>query len=490
MSKIMTKDDLHDKMIRPKRLYLTSEDVQDFDDAGSCRFTLREPIVADEGFRLVYGLQSFGYTATANSISTRQQNNTLHLILTYLEPSYVYNSTTGFSVNAIAGQEKKVHMELVIPDGYYSTLTELFQVLNDSSVNYIPSGIKRDVTLNNIRSETSCREPNETAIRLTWTETNYGYMVDAKLETGVEDLDIRNDYIQGNTHLQAYQVNKFLKSLEFLPYDQKSTKLYYLLFQNNNDLADKPANVPTNLPYTGPNPPPSVYLAMAAPLSYVANTSNPVDFINPNVGFTYQWSFGGASDLLREFQQETFPIEPQTPGVYFSCQTIGYSNLPLQIWYVPRLYPIYVEIDTSLETQNLTVDGYSSNLLFRHFPLGADQNAKSFFQSWDQPVFHHMRSSRHQIDSIKIDFVSESNIWEFFNMTFFLEILFFETPDEEELPSFADVPFQIPTEDAMTSSLQQYSNHYNNPFPINVRENQTGILRVGSSRSGQLKRRR
>lgn len=487
MTNLITKNDLADKIIRPKRLYLTSEDVQDFDDASSCRFTLREPIMADEGFRLVYGLSSFGYAATANTISTRQQNNKLHLILTYLEPEYVYH-VPNFIANPDYGVERNVHMELVVPDGFYPTLSVLFEVLNDQYVNYIPSGIRYDVQASDNRIDQSAVAPNETALKLEWSATVYGYSVNVSLANGTNASHIKNKYIHGAGFLQAYQVNRVVKSLQIVPYDEYTTNLYYLLFHNENASKNKPANIPSNLVFEGPNPPPSVYLALNAPLSYVQNLATPPSFIDPNDQFTFHWSFGGANDPL-SFTEAVFPfLEVGEP--WFSCQTLNYSNLPLQIWYSPRLFPLYVEVDTSLETQNLTVDGFASNLFFRHFPLGADQGAKSFFQAWDQPIMHHMRSSRHQIDSIKIDFLSEGNKWDFFNMAFFIEILFYETPDEEELPSFADVPFQIPTEDAMTSSLQQYSNNFNNPFPIHSTKNESGILRVGSSRSGELKRRR
>ncbi len=491
MSKVITKNEIADKMIRPKRLYLTSEDVQDFDDASSCRYTLREPIMADEGFRLVYGLASFGYAATANTISTRQENNKLHLILSYSQPEYIIDGGHTFVANPSEGDIETVHMEYVIPDGFYPTLSDLFDVMNDLQVNYIPSGIQYDVMLDlfarNNRLLQSADTPNETALKLLWTETEYGFSVSVSLANG-SVTEIKNRYVHGANFLQAYQVNPVLRSLEILPFDQATTNLYYLLFKNDNSSKNKPANVPSSLVYEGPNPPPSVFLSMTAPLSYVANLATPPNFIDPNVGFTYHWSFGGLNDPLIQFPRETFPSLNSSST--FSCQTIGYLNLPLQIWYQPRLFPLYVEVDTSLETQNLTVDGYASNLFFRHFPLGSDQGAKSFFQAWDQPIMHHMRSSRHQIDSIKIDFISESNKWEFFNMAFFLEILFYETPDEEELPSFADEPFQIPTDDAMTSSLQQYSNHFNNPFPIHTRKNESGILRLSSSRSSELKRRR
>lgn len=488
MSNNLTKSDLANSMFRPKRLYLTSEDVQDFDDSGSCRYTLRESIIAEEGFRLVYGLKSFGYMATANSISTRLKNNRLYLELVTMAPDYIYNATLlAFEVNPDAGTLITQPMEIIVPDGFYPTLADLFSVMNDVQVNLLPSGVKIDVTVNDDRATQTMTEPNDVPLRLVFSETRYGYSVQVALKA-VSEEPIRNDYLYFGNHYQAQQVNYRPTELRIYPQDEDHMGLYNLLFYNESATANTPANVPSSASINGPNPPNVVVLYMNANLGYdIATTANPIDTIDPNLDFVFQWGFNGTQDpLLTSYPPEKTPI----PTITYSCQTFGYKNLPLQIWYKPRLYPIYIEIDTSLETQNLTVDGYASNLFFRHFPVGADVGAKSFFQSWDQPVYHHMRSARNHIDSIKVDFISESDKWEFFNMTFFIEIVFYEVPDEEELPTYEDTPFEIPGQDAMTSSLQQYSNNFHNPYPIKANSGQKGVVRIGSARSGELKRRR
>lgn len=485
MSNNLTKQDLSNTMVRPKRLYLTSEDVQDFDDSGSCRYTLRESIIAEEGFRLVYGLKSFGYMATANSISTRLKNNKLYLELEMYEPEFIYQDGH-FEVNPAFGNHVVQPMEIIIPDGFYPTLSDLFNVLNDVDINLIPSGIKVDVTKSEDRTLQLMTAPNEVPIRLIWTETIFGYTVQANIQT-VSGDPIKNDYIDEGVHYQAKEVNFIPYQLTFTAHDEDHMGLYELLFYNECAAANTPANMPSSAPYTGRNPPDAVVLFMDQDLGYDGSVADPVNEINPNDYLIYYWGFNGVLDpLILSYPENRTPKPTET----YNCQTFGYRNLPLQIWYKPRLYPIYVEVDTSLETQNLTVDGYATNLFFRHFPLGADVGAKSFFQSWDQPVYHHMRSSRNHIDSIKIDFISESNKWDFFNMTFFMEIVFYEVPDEEELPTFDETPFQIPGEDPMTSSLQQYSNNFHNPFPIKSSTGQKGVLKLGSSRSGELKRQR
>jgi len=483
MSNNLTKHDLTDRIIRPKRLYLTSEDIEDFNSSASCRFTMTESISAEEGFRLVYGLKSFGYLATANNFSERQQNNRLNLVLNYLEPQYLWNSTTShFDINHHAGARRAQAFSFVIPDGFYPTLDDLFQVLNDPKINQIPSGIKYDVIVTADRHSQRVTDPNNIPLLLIWSVEKYGFSISTQLGLGYE---IKNDYRAGGLVLQAHEVNPVLESLEIVPGDNDTNKLYNFLFTNLNSEENMPANVPASLPFKGSNPPEEVIVDLTAPLSYVNAIINPVDFVDPMEDFFYHWHFEHTPTL-----DTTFLKDEPNPSVVFPCYALGYRNLPLQIWYTPRLAPLYVEIDTSLETHNLTVDGYASNLLFRHFPLGADNGARSFFQSWDQPVFHHMRSARNQIDSIKIDFVCESNKWDFYNLNFFIEILIYEAPDEEELLTFDEQNFVVPGEDPMTAGLQQYSNKFSDPFPIQTTSGHQGVLRLGSSRSGELKKRR
>lgn len=482
MSNPTTKHDLTNSIIRPKRLYLTSEDIEDFNSSAACRFTLKESISAEEGFRLVYGLKSFGYIATANNISERQENNRLHFQLAYWPP--LYHIQGGLIVeNPESGDMKVQDYEIIIPDGFYPTLDDLFRVMNDPKINMIPSGVKVLVDDDTPRIGQTISAPNDIPLLIVWSVEQYGYSVTMQLGL---DQEIYNDYSEGGGHYQAYEMNPRLIYLDIIPGGEKSQNLYKILFTNENSQRDVPANIPASLPFRGPNPPGRVRLFMNFPFSYQEDLTNPADFIDPMFGATFSWKFNGIDDALNTDQ---FLRPPETTSTY-ECYSFGYSNLPLQIWYAPRLFPLYIEISSSLETQNLTVDGYASNLLLRHFPMGSENGAKSFFQSWDQPLFHHMRSARNQIDGIKLEFNSESNKWDFYNLNFFIEFMIYEIPDDDELPTFDDSTFAVPTEDAMTASLQQYSNKFHDPFPIHSSGSQSGVLRLGSSRSGELKKRR
>lgn len=500
MNNNQSKSDLSHQLFRPKRLYITSEDVSDFDDAGSCRFILKEPIIPAEGFKLVYGLSSFGYAATAYNISSVQKNNMLCFKITYLTPAYKINPD-GSYVSQIR-EEKICFQKIVVPDGYYGTLDELFTVLNSIQVTQIKSGIKVDVRKGSVTDSSKLSSiptdnldtSNDVPFLIVWSTTVYGFNIQIALR---DEPEIFNDYprttLTGTVHTQAYVMNNIPTILSIVPGDEDCQNLYKILFTNENDKPNQQLNIRTDLAITGPNPPPSIDFYLNCPLQYDAYLENPPDYINPNEDFQY-FSMAGSQDkatLAKQFVDDPYD------GTHSSENSIATnniflinSNVPFKSYYPPRLYPLYVEVSSNLETQNLTVNGYASNLLCRHFPIGADQGALTFFQSWDEPVMHHARSSRHIVDGVKINFSSEKDKWSFFNLTFFLEIVFYEVVEEEELPQFSDEVFQIPTDDAMTTQLQQYSKSFSNPFPIHASRENSGILRLGSSRSSSLKRQR
>jgi hypothetical protein len=496
MNNNQSKNDLSLQLYRPRRLYITSEDVSDFDNAGSCRFILKEPILPAEGFKLVYGLSSFGYAATAYNISKVQKNNVLCFKLSYRTPSYQVNSDN--TITAIPSETKECYQKVVIPDGYYGTLEELLGALSNMTVTQVKSGLKVDVTKDSVTDSTrlqsipneSINQANDIPFIILYQATNGGFQISVSLP---EEPQMINDYYDLTTgfHYQAFQVNNIPEILYIVPGDEDSRGLYNLLFTNENDQPNKPLNIRTDLAQNGNNPPNSIVFYLECPLQYDSAITNPTDYIDPNFDFQY-FALTGDQDhteLALKFVQD--PFDGSHTSASTSAKTnvfVIYANTPFQSFYPPRLFPLYVEVDTNLETQNLTVDGYASNLLCRHFPLGADQGALSFFQSWDNPVMHHARSSRHTIDGIKIDFSSERDKWSFFNLTFFLEIVFYEMVEEEELPQFDNQLFQIPSEDAMTSQLQQYSGSFSDPFPIHSKRQNSGQLQVGSLRSSKLKK--
>lgn len=496
MSNNQTTQDLKHELYRPKRLYITSEDVSDFDDAGSCRFILKEPIVPAEGFKLVYGLHSFGYVATAYNISTVQKNNMLCFMLEYYTPQKQF--TNGAWINSTPIQ-KRCYQKLVIPDGYYGTLSQLFSVMNNLQLTHIKSGLLKDVTKTSVTDPNSFNtmpserftlsDVNEIPFIILWSETEYGFQIDLSLP---DDVEILNDYYNFTdaSHIQAFEANIQLGALAIIPGDSDTQNLYNLLFTNQNDKENKGINITTAIPLNNVNPPPLIIFQINCPLSYDEGSTNPVDTVSPMDDFKY---FVLTDDQSRQALGKLLaenPFDGSHETIESAAVTntfILYANVPFKSFYPPRLYPLYVELATNLETQNLTVDGYFANLLCRSFPVNADQGAASFFQQWDQPVMHHARSSRNAFDSIKIDFKSESDKWSFFNLTFFIELVFYETAEEEEMPQYQEQFFQVPEADPMTTQLQQFSKSFSNPFPVHPANQNSGNLRVGSLRSKRQK---
>lgn len=494
MNKTLTKSDLNNQLFRPKRLYITSEDVSDYDDAGMCRFILKEPIIPAEGFKLVYGLASFGYAATAYNISTAQKNNMLCFKLRYRTPAYVRNGTNTGWVPATQ-QELDCYQNIVIPDGYYPTLDQLFSVLRNPELVQVKSGIKQDVLIQdeyqNKTSDTpqwQLNNPNDLPFIMTWRVTEFGF----SLNISLADVYIKNSYTYGAAPLQAYQVNIIPLTLSIIPGGENTYRLYNLLFTNKNEKLAKTVNINTSLPINTVNPPESIDFVLNCPLSYEPGATTPEPTCNPVDDFAF---FVLTGDQSRHILGTPFIQNPfdGTHAVIDQPATINtfliYQNVPFQSYYPPLLAPLYVEVSTNLETQNLTVDGYFANLLVRNFPLNADTGALSFFQMWDNPVMHHARSARNSVDSIKIDFTSENDKWSFFNLSFFIELVFYEVAEEDELPQFSDEIFQIPQDDAMTSQLQQFSKSFSDPFPVHAGNTISGNLHVGSLRSNSHKRR-
>jgi hypothetical protein len=480
MSERLTKNDLADKLFRPRRLYITSEDVKDYGDAGVCKVTLQEAIVPTEGFKLAYGVKSFGYQASATTISKRQRNNALMFRLSYDTPAYTYD---GENFVATAVESKTSIFKIYIPDGFYATLDDLFTILNDIDLFRIPSMILKNVLDDGSSRRTQlANDPNMVCIYLFWSKTNYGFKIDARLGFDDDESTVLNDY-PGT--LVAKQVNYTPKRLDIVPGDNETENLYNLLFSNTSAAEDTPPNIPSYETGSG-NPPDIVSLVV-----YSCNMSFGTTSTNVNVDDDFEWYWScqlQAED--EEFDTELREYEDYTSNDIGILDTKGYNNSPLKIYFSPRLFPIYVDVATSLETANLTIQGSASNLLLRHFPVGADRGSQSYFQAWDQPVIHHTQSARNTIDAITVEISSENDIWNFFNLIFYLEIVFYEVAEEEELPTYASDMFEVPTDDPMTSELQAYNRSFTNPFPIHSTGTSHGTLKVGSSRSGYHKRRR
>lgn len=451
-----------DKMVRPRSIYVSSDLIPFDADVSTATYSLQEPIVAQEGFDLVFGVRSFGYNASATNISFRQRNNKLLLRKKYVTPKYVYTAQETFIQGTQV--EKTEDYFITFPDGLY-TLDELFYMLSDPANYIIPSGYKYDVRydaqyyVDYINGTTF---NNELFLHLLFTKTDGGFSV----RPVIQNKDIMNQYTTAGGKYSADKVNNTLKSLTILP-DPSSPELYNLLFTNRNtDSQNHAGEIPqfeTNL--QGTNPPTQISFSITMELYDTGKT--PFQFeslstVNPQSGMIFYPVFVPDFNIL-------FDLDKKYPSSGFLAPYRG-----ARFYHLPNISPLYVDVVSDLPTGNVTVEGGQRGVLVRQFVLGGNNGGISFFQNYENPVFSRCSHFKENIDSIRLNFVSEGNKWHFFNLEFFLEILVFEYPKktlEKPLTSQYDVignssttgkGFYLPTEDEITSSM----GHDHNSFPF------------------------
>lgn len=467
------------RMTRPRRLYLTSEQVRDFTDASSCVYSMKEIIRSEEGFNLAYGVKSFGYTASAHNISSRQQNNVLKIRYTYAPARLisVYNETAESNIWIENPDTEDVTKEylIYINDGLYSTHDELYSELSSLLNYFIPSGILADVESPRNLEEENILLPNIVPIRLDFVSSNNGYTLSPFL--GINGQVINNVYIDpihSESAYQAYQVNVQPKTLEILPHES-APALYNLLFFNDAFTETHPPQCPSFIsPASLHNPPPSIVFTLQNYLSFIPPTSgnltDPVPVvtlselqtISPQDSLKYKIFSSADSDLAEQVNAEV----PTIPSTMW--------NYPFRSFFIPRINPMYLDVKSNLETLNLTDTGTMNGILIRHFITGADAGVQDYYQTWDTPVWH--TTMRQTIDSISLNFSSESDLWDFFNMTFFLELVLFEYPEAEEIASYFDQQFVLPTNDPMTAQLDSLIGPVHNRFSRQNDSNNVGVV--------------
>lgn len=478
-----------DKMVRPRSIYVSSDLIPFDADVSTATYSLQEPVVAQEGFDLVFGVRSFGYNASATNISFRQRNNKLLLRKKYVTPKYIYTASETFVTSP--QEEKTVDYYITFPDGLY-TIDELFAMLSDPTNYTIPSGYKYDVRFDGqyyIDYTIGNTFNNELFLHLIFTRTDGGFSV----RPAIQNKDIINQYtvtgFSGGRY-SAENVNDILKSLTILP-DPSSPELYNLLFTNRNtDSKNHAGEIPqfeTNL--QGTNPPTQIIFLITVNLYDTGKTPNqlePLVTVNPQSGLIFYPVFDPDSNIL-------FELNEKYPASGFLAPYRG-----ARFYHLPNISPLYVDVISDLPTNNVTIEGGQRGVLVRQFALGGNNGGTSFFQNYENPVFFRCSHFKENIDSIRLNFVSEGNKWHFFNLEFFLEILVFEYPKkplEKPLTSQYDVienssttgkGFYLPPEDEITSSM----GHDHNSFPFRHLGNDRSQIHFQDSLDVKFKRSR
>jgi|LakMenEpi03Aug12_release.lakeMendotaPanAssembly.Ray.scaffolds.fasta_scaffold72052_5 hypothetical protein len=452
-----------DKMVRPKSIYVTS-DLLPFDaDASTATYGLQEPIMAQDGFDLVFGVRSFGFNASATNISYRQRNNTLLFEITYLPPIYVYTGDA-FNLNPSRNTIESKTFKIIYPDGLY-TIEELFYMLSNKENYNIPSGYLYDVrTPNSIINETNSWFPNDIFIYPNFVKRDGGFSVAPQFSNGY----IINEYpyLEDPTNAQwvsAYLANKRLIRFKILP-DTSSPELYNLLFTNKySDSRDHAPEIPqfeTN--YQGNNPPISISFDTTVSLfdyDTSLNTKEASSTVSPSDSLTFTVYYEPDAEILMK-------LDSKYPALGFLS-----LNRPARFYHLPDINPLYVDVISDLPSNNVTIQGGQRGVLLRHFTLGGNNGGTSFYQSYDNPVFFKSSSSKENIDAIRLNFQSEGNKWHFFNLSFYLELLVFEYPKTPlQKPQLTQAlnssttgnDYYLPREDEITSAMGPDHNSF--PF--------------------------
>lgn len=445
------------QMIRPVSLFLSTEDAEEYSDASRVAVTLRDPIQAQDGFKLVYGLRSFGYNTNVMNISEYQKNNIFRIEVTYQRPELNYvNDTTLPTPHAVAGTIHTVVHDIQLSDGNYSTLDSLFAAINLSIAQKIDSGWLMDYSL------PATKLFNQTYFDMTFNAVDNRYIT---ISLKTVTITVKAGYVitvpgdPDPTNVAAWQFASKIRSITIRPHPDKP-QLYNLLFTNvTANSGDRPICLPSYKTDEGINPPDYIQFNINAQTYFSYNTDlNPTDenftTTDVNIWETVEWDIiEGGNELLLDTANNIHPLNPR---IMDSLDYIGY--------HIPFIHPFYMDISTSLENANVTSSGEHKNLLHRQFVVGVKDGNTSFFQNWESPIYHILDSRA--ISSIEIKFESQGNRWNFFNMEYALELIIFEVEDEASLPNFEDVPFQMPADDSFTTEIRNYTNSKTNPYPI------------------------
>lgn len=429
-------------MIRPKLIFLSTEDVRPYDDASKVIVPLRDQVIAEDGFQLVYGLRSFGYNTNVMNISGAQKNNSLQFVVKTVSATKQWNVGNGNFSDKDETENVNTY-QIKLSDANYATVDILFNAINYEIEKIIPSGWYYDAR--------QPESPNSMLpLRLKFLISNQNKMI---ITLEQMNLSVIAAYSEDSTI--AYETADKIIEIKIKP-DPDYPALYELLFTNvKSSIPNKPISLPSYSNQQGLNPPDGISFTIDINSYYQSTYS--VDEVNividawSNIVYNVK-EIGNES--LYDTENEIFPIDN-----YYQKQ-----NLPYTSYQLPDIHPIYMDILSSLENSNLTKDGYARNLLTRQFVIGSSDGTNSYYQAWDQPIYYVIDASH--LSSISLSFSSQGNKWNFFNLEFALELIVFEVEDDKSNPNFVEPSFAMPSDDSLTAEISRYSRSIQNPMAL------------------------
>jgi hypothetical protein len=432
-------------MIRPRLLYVSTEDVRPYEDAQQVTISLRDQITAEDGFKLVYGVRSFGFDTNVMNISVKQNNYQLDFECSYKNANEEYQN--GIVVTVPGDNFTTKIFTIQLSDGNYTTVDNLFEEINFQISNVVESGWLRDIT------KDKNFPTNVIPFTLQFLKTkNNQFTIDINNVI----IDTLESYTFGGVTYPAYDFANPLASITIQP-TPGSPGLFNLLFTNKeSSIPNKPVCLPSFSLQTGKNPPDGIefLIDLATYRTYGQDvTTLGQDVINVAETIIYYLKEKGNEDLINTFE-----------GIYPIDNYLDLANLPYISYQLPDIFPIYLDVKSTLENNNLTKEGLAKNLLLRQFIIGGSDGNNSFLQTWDTPIYHILDSR--SITSLELKFESEGDKWNFFNLQFALELIVFEVEDEVAVPDFQEPVFVMPGEDGLTNAINRYSNSVQNPMAL------------------------
>lgn len=462
---------------RKRSIFIASDTIPWFTSSTTVNNYLGATVMAEEGFDLAYGIRSIGFNSTAMNISERLNNNRLVFRCSYdnsevqmiHDPTLNYGAdNSNYNLRPITNDERDrlplyIDYEIVIPDAHY-TFSQLLAVLTTSRANpliTIPSGYYVDYQTNHKIMD------NVREIPFRWTESPGGFQITIG---DPDSVGIVIPYTDANSvidYVDFKEVYPLLSSVSILP-SPMSDKLFNLLFTNYNASDPNiPISQPPHINRRGLNPPQGIYFRIESPESITRPPDPLLDPILNRVGDETQpfAFFGHITELGNEELYDT------PNGVYPNEYTSNYYVA----YYKPNLDPNYLDIEVSLPNPSIDSRGHS-NKLTRLFTLGANNGNTSLFQYWDSPKMN-VLDGIPSFTNIQLNFTSENDKWDFFNLEFSIELIVCEYMIESAQDQAPQVDLNIPASDPITDAVMTAGGgSVLTPFPSSHFSYRTGTL--------------
>lgn len=456
--------------VRPRTLYISSDNIDNYNSSDRNTVYLAENIGAEEGYNLSYGLASIGFNATVMNISKELKNNSLSFIFEYdyslvryqmtpIEGAVYPDAQWDFQPIVYEGPTSET-VTITIPDGHY-TFDELLRYLSNDAgetKNFVlstKSGYCVDLQ-GDIKSS-----GNILSFPLKWTPTESGYKISC---------------IDDETTVRGWYDNKTPFALPRFPLDQIQPKLisvtivkdelqpilYELLFTNYNASYEyTPISTPPDIRASGMNPPLGVKFLFPSNIDHGANVLIPEPLLKP-------FKFHTAvliENIVVYIPKVIEIIELGNEGIYNTPLKIypnqKYNMHEYVAYYTPVLDPVFLDVEISLPNSAMDERGHR-NVLTRIFPVGAKDGNTSFFRQWEIPKMT-LLTGFSTIGNITISLSSQYDRWDFFNTEYSIELLFVEIKDEQDEVTTNDV--SMPPTDPISDASNAVGRVHHRVFP-------------------------